>query len=123
MKFMRKKKTEARVPTLRSAIVSYVIAQGEKENMAENLPHFRRFLKENGISEVPAERLSRLVETEVRNLESAEKNAGKLARLFSRDGVVRKDKYRHGSAFCSSCGMFKDYRKECPFCGKIEITI
>ena len=43
--------------------------------------------------------------------------------LFRKEGVPRPSKHRRGSPFCESCGMFKDHFKECPICGKLEITL
>ena len=28
-----------------------------------------------------------------------------------------------GSPFCRDCGMFKNHRKECPYCGHHEMTV
>jgi len=41
--------------------------------------------------------------------------------LFSPTGKTTGLKL--GSAFCTSCGMFKNYRKECPYCGHHEMTV
>ena len=116
-----REKTETRIPTLQSAIISYIIAQGNRENIEKNLTQLRRYLKVSGTANVNTEQLTRRVETEVRSLESVERDADQLAILFHKDGKMRKERYRHGSAFCSTCGMFKDYHKECPFCGRIEM--
>lgn len=42
------------------------------------------------------------------------------AKLFSKDRKVRR--YKFGSDFCPSCGIFKNYEKECHRCGFHEMT-
>ena len=122
---MRKmsKSKDSRIPTLESAIISYIVAQGNEESIAGNLKLLRRYLMLKGISDMPTENLSKLVTSEVNRLESVERDDGLLAELFTRDGTAWTAKYRHGSAFCGSCGLFKNYMKECPLCGKLEITL
>lgn len=44
-----------------------------------------------------------------------------IAAIFTKDGDVPK--YRLGAGFCPDCGMFKNYKKECPYCGHHEITL
>lgn len=118
----RAKEPLPRIPTLESAIMSYVIAQVDKERIEKNIPRLHRFLRESGIADLQVEELAQLVRRNVRRLDTVEKSAKLKARLFTRDGRIRHQRYRHGSAFCSNCGMHKDYKKECPFCGNLEIT-
>ncbi|MGA1821436.1 MAG: hypothetical protein ACMUIG_02795 [Thermoplasmatota archaeon] len=40
--------------------------------------------------------------------------------LFSGNG--KPPAFKLGSAFCRDCGMYKNYRKECPYCGHHEVT-
>jgi hypothetical protein len=42
------------------------------------------------------------------------------AELFTKKRKVRK--YKFGSDFCPSCGIFKNYEKECHRCGFHEMT-
>ena len=114
---------EAGTPTLRSAMISYIIAQGDVESARANLPMLRSFLKRQGIADVTVEELQRKMETERRRLDSVENKEEVLAKLFRREGVPRPPKHRRGSAFCAGCGMYKDHSKECPLCGKLEITL
>lgn len=41
--------------------------------------------------------------------------------LFSPDRPVPR--FKLGSAFCKRCERFKNYKKECPFCGHHEMTV
>ena len=43
------------------------------------------------------------------------------AKLFTRDDTPKKNKF--GSAFCKKCMMYKDYEKECPYCGSLEMSL
>lgn len=111
------------MPTLKSAVISYIMAQGGPEAAEENLPLLMRFLKGQGIASPSLEELKRLVEVERRRLDSVESREEVMARLFRKEGVPRPSRHRRGSPFCTGCGLFKDHSKECPVCGKLEITI
>ena len=41
--------------------------------------------------------------------------------LFSPDRPIPK--FKLGSPFCQKCARFKNYKKECPFCGHHEMTV
>lgn len=41
--------------------------------------------------------------------------------LFSTDRPIPK--FKLGSPFCVKCSRFKNYKKECPFCGYHEMTV
>ena len=41
--------------------------------------------------------------------------------LFSTDRPTPR--FKIGSPFCMKCGRFKNYKKECPFCGHHEMTV
>ena len=114
---------DVRLPTLRSAVVSYILAQGDVESSEANLPILRSFLKRQGIADESIENLRRVVESERRRLDSVESKEEVLAKLFRKEGVPKPSKHRRGSPFCAACGMYKDHSKECPICGKLEITL
>jgi len=104
-------------------VISFIIAQGDVESTNENLPLLRSYLKRQGLADESLEGLQRMVEAERKRLDSVERREEVLAKLFRKDGVPRPPKHRRGSPFCSGCGMFKDHSKECPICGKLEITL
>ena len=41
--------------------------------------------------------------------------------LFSTDRPIPK--FKLGAPFCQKCARFKNYKKECPFCGYHEMTV
>ncbi len=41
--------------------------------------------------------------------------------LFSTDRPIPK--FKLGAPFCKKCARFKNYKKECPFCGHHEMTV
>jgi hypothetical protein len=119
----RKQEPTTAEPSLRSLIISYLIAHGNEELRGKDLKRLHRFLRARRISSGSMERLGELVQAEVERLESPEREVEDLATLFKRDGTPRHESLRHGSPFCERCGMYKDYRKECGYCGKLELTI
>jgi hypothetical protein len=109
--------------TLDSIIASYVIAQsGDKERINQNLPMLGDYLKRRHIAEIPEDELLKKVLEQKTAFDSVERKARISAKLFTRDEQPRKAKYRSGSEFCGECKMFKNYTKECPYCGMLEIT-
>ena len=104
-------------------MISYIIAQGDVESAKANLPMLRGFLKRQGLADESVEELQRMMDVERRRLDSVENKEEILAKLFRREGVPKPSKHRRGSAFCADCGMYKDHSKECPLCGKLEITL
>jgi hypothetical protein len=59
-----------------------------------------------------------LLVEEIKGIKGAEKALDIEKNLLKPD-----DKILLGSCFCHSCGRFKSYRKECPFCGSLEMTL
>ncbi len=112
----------ARMPTLGSAVTSYVIAHPGPEEREGELDSLRAYLRHKKM-DVPKDRLRGLVKREVRKLESVEAWAEEEIALFSKEERARPANRRHGKPFCPKCGMFKDHSKECPYCGHLELTI
>lgn len=110
-------------PSLKSVITSYLIAHARGERRSEDMDQLLRFLRSRRLMTGPDEGLDKLVAAEAKKLEAGEREAEALARLFRPDGRPRPEAYRHGSAFCGRCGMYKDYHKECKYCGKLELSI
>lgn len=96
-------------------LVSYVLAQEDPDDRLEEL---RFFLKTKGI-EMDASTLKKQVHKVKKSIEHPKKMMELEAKLFNKEGTIRK--YRFGSAFCPKCGMFKNYEKECPYCGYLEM--
>lgn len=98
-------------------IMSYALAHGE--NPESTLEELTRYLSAR-VEAVASDTVRGEVKTALNRIESPKKNVEVLAKLFKKDGSVRR--YRYGSGFCPTCGMFKDYHKECPYCGHHEFT-
>lgn len=98
--------------------MSYIHAGGTEKDK-KKLRELHNYLKAIGI-DIDYEVLK--LEIEHARTKIAHKKALQKAEaeLFAR-GKVRK--FRYGSAFCPHCGMFKNYEKECPYCGYHEMTL
>lgn len=103
---------------LKKVINSYVLAQ---EDPNQRLKLLQRYLKVQGIADVSLEELrvhiNRIDRTDSRN----KRKDTMEALLFTKEGTPKKNRY--GSSFCKNCHMYKDYEKECPYCGSLELTM
>ncbi len=102
---------------LRRVINSYILAQ---EDPTENLELLQKYLKEKGIAEVSTDTLRKHIKNQLQKKRKDKKLKKMEAKLFKKEDEQKK--YRYGSAFCEDCGMFKDYKKECPYCGSLEMS-
>lgn len=101
----------------RRIINSYLLAQ---DDPTENIDTLQEYLREKGIGEVSKDLIKKEIK---RQLEHRKKE--KILQMMETDLFKREKeqkKYRYGSAFCPECDMFKDHQKECPYCGKLEMT-
>ena len=64
------------------------------------------------------EELLALLEKEGKSVENAAR-----ALYIEKRLLTPKDKVLLGSCYCPSCARFKNFRKECPFCGHHEMTV
>ncbi len=106
-----------RLKHLRRAINSYILAQ---EDPTENLDMLQEYLRKKGFGEVSIEVLKKEIKKQLKKRKEKKKLEMMETKLFKKDD--EKKKYRYGSAFCGNCSMYKDYQKECPYCGDLEIT-
>ena len=103
--------------TPETIVLSYAMANQEPMRNIEDL-HF--FMQSQGITDISLPRLKIMVCRAVNNVRM-EMIAGPLrAKIFTKDGKGRK--YQFGSVFCPDCGVFKNYSKECSFCGHHEMS-
>ncbi len=100
---------------LEGMLVSYVLAQEDPDARLEEL---RFFLKTKGI-DIDTPTLGKQVHKVKKSIEHPKKMVELKAKLFNKEGTIRK--YRFGSDFCPKCRMFKNYEKECPYCGHLEM--
>jgi len=98
-------------------INSYVLAQ---DDPGKNLELLKKYLKKKGIADVSIDILKREISSQIKNKRKKKKMSKIETRLFKKEDEEKS--YRYGSAFCGNCYMFKDYEKECPYCGKLEMT-
>lgn len=108
---------EKRHKRLRRAINSYILAQ---EDPDENLELLKEYLRRKGIGQFSTEVLKKEIKSQLKKRKEKKKLEKMETKLFKKEG--EKKKFRYGSAFCDNCGMYKDYQKECPYCGDLEIT-
>ena len=87
----------------------------------EDLELLQMYIKDLYNSNVPIEGLHALVE-QAKNEEKSKAVADEMESiLFSRDRPIPK--FKLGAPFCQKCARFKNYKKECPFCGHLEMTV
>jgi len=106
-----------RLNRLRRAINSYILAQ---DDLAENLELLQKYLKKKGIGEISTEVLKKEIKSQLKKRREKKRMEKIETKLFKKDDEEKK--IRYGSAFCGNCEMYKDYQKECPYCGDLEIT-
>lgn len=101
---------------LEGILVSYVLSQDDIE---KHLKELKFYLTRRGFK-IEHEKLKDGVFDTKRAIEAKEKNNQLKALLFTKDDKLRE--YQFGSDFCPKCKMFKNYEKECPYCGHLELT-
>ncbi len=124
---MARKKTKA-APTaktgpLDAGVASAVMAHPEPQELNGVGAEFAAWANEAAGVEVSAQQAAGLLEARRAELEVEVERARRNARVFTARGTLRPARYRHGSEFCPRCARHKDYRKECPQCGHLEMTI
>jgi len=101
---------------MKRIINSYIIAQ---DDPLENVDELYEYIKKKKISKIKRSSLEELIKNRVKK--ERKEDLSKLeTKLFTKRDEPKKNRY--GSAFCDNCYMYKDYEKECPYCGKIEFT-
>ena len=114
--------SEENARALSGVVASYVRANPQMTDLRAHLSDLYDYVRRRGLSSVPREELERTVVDHWNVLEGAAERARREAALFRPGRPVRPVRYRHGASFCPSCGFYKDYRKECPNCGYLELT-
>jgi len=103
--------------TLETIILSYAMINKEPRKNLKDL-HF--YLMSEGIAKVSLKELKVMVDKAVTNVKMDMIKPSLRAILFTEDGKLRK--YQYASDFCPKCGVFKNYHKECKFCGYHEMA-
>ncbi len=99
-------------------ITSYVLAHRDDPEI--HITELAKYIARR-IEGINAETVRQEIKRVIKHMDEPKKETALKARLFTKNGKIRK--YRYGSDFCEKCGMFKNYEKECPYCGHHETTI
>jgi hypothetical protein len=84
------------------------------------LEFLQAYLHDKCGTEIGLQQLEKSVLKEVKDVEKERRLEDIDRELFAPD--MDPGDIKLGSSFCPSCGMFKRYRKECPWCGHHEMT-
>lgn len=114
----KKKVKKARNKRLDKMINSYLVAH--RDDPYTKLKLLQKFLKVKKIANIDLKTLRDMVNRQINIMENQEKLDKLEAALFTKEGKVKENRY--GSAFCDKCQMFKNYEKECPYCGSLEMS-
>lgn len=99
-------------------ITSYVLAH--RDNPEKHVTEMAEYIAQR-IKGINAETVRQEIRRVIERMNKPKEEVALKAKLFTTDGKVRK--YRYGLDFCEKCGMFKNYEKECPYCGHHEMAI
>ncbi len=115
----RKIRSKAGKRILDRIINSYLLAQ-ENPIDKEKLRSLQVYLREKGFGRISTKELAREIKKQQKKMKRNKKMSQMETELFKKDDEPKK--YRYGSSFCPNCTMYKDNKKECPYCGKLELT-
>ena len=102
---------------LETIIISYSMVN---EHPKKNLKDLHFYLLSEGITDISLKELKLMVDKAVLNVKMDLIKPSLKAKLFTDKGELRK--YQFASDFCPKCGVFKNYNKECKFCGYHEMS-
>lgn len=108
---------------LAGVVASYVRANPRPPDLDTRLDALYEYVRVRGFAGVSREALGATVAAHQQQLEAVVDLRRREAELFSAGRTPRPTRYRHGSAFCGRCGMYKNHRKECSACGHLELTV
>lgn len=115
----RKIRSGSRKRILNRIINSYVIAQEDPIDNAK-LRKLQIYIYQRGLGRVETKYLVNQIKKQQEKMKRGEELRKMETDLFKKDDETKK--YRYGSSFCPNCSMYKDYEKECPYCGELELT-
>lgn len=104
---------------VKKVVNSYLLVH--KNDPYKKLKLLQKYLKAKKIADISIRELKSVVDKQLKSREFKERLEQIEAKLFTKEGVPKKNKF--GSAFCQRCGMYKDYEKECPYCGSLEMSL
>ncbi|MGM0405053.1 MAG: hypothetical protein ACQEQM_02800 [Thermoplasmatota archaeon] len=104
---------------IKRVVNSYLLVN--KDEPYAKLKLLQKYLKSKKIADVGIRFLKEMVDKQLKAERMKDKISEVEAELFTKEGTPKKNKF--GSAFCKKCMMYKDYEKECPYCGSLEMTL
>lgn len=117
---MSENKEELHNEKLNAALMCYTFVQKEKD-LDDNLQELHDFLRVSGFGQININDLQEKINKIKKEEKKVIHNQRVIAELFTED--KKTSIYRFGSDFCPNCYMFKNYKKECPYCNYLEMTI
>lgn len=115
----KKIRTRSRKRAFKRLINSYIIAQDDPIDN-QKLRSLQLYLYQRGIGYIETKDLVKEIKKQQKKMKR-NKRLRRIENELFKKGEEKK-KYRYGSSFCPNCSMYKDYEKECPYCGKLELT-
>lgn len=117
----KKIRSKAGKRILKRIINSYILAQDDPMDK-EKLRSLRLYLNQRGIERIRMKYLVKKIKEQKEKKKKKKRLREMETELFKKDEETKETKkYRYGSSFCPNCNMYKDYQKECPYCGKLEL--
>ena len=103
--------------SLETIVLSFAMVNQEPRKKIQDL-HF--YLMSENITDISLRELKLMVDKALLNIKMDMIKPSLKAKLFTEEGELRK--FRFASDFCPKCGVFKNYHKECKFCGYHEMA-
>lgn len=113
----RKEESEGPKATMETILLSYAMVNKEPR---KNVKDLQLYLLSEGLADLSLKELKVMVDKALMNIRMDMIKPSLKAKLFTEDGKLRK--YQFASDFCPRCGVFKNYHKECKFCGYHEMS-
>ena len=102
---------------LDTIVLSYAMVN---KTPRKNLKDLHFYLLSEGVADISLKRLRAMVNNTLTNIRMDKIKPSLMSKLFTDDGKLRR--YRFASDYCPKCGVFKNYHKECGFCGYHEMS-
>lgn len=104
---------------IKRIVNSYLLVH--KDDPYKKLKLLQKYFRVKKIADISIRELKDIVEKQLKAERMNIKIKDVEAELFTKEGEPKENRY--GSAFCTRCMMYKDYEKECPYCGSLEMTL
>ncbi|MFO8109441.1 MAG: hypothetical protein R6U17_02820 [Thermoplasmata archaeon] len=92
----------------------------QEDDHYKRLKLLQRYLKVRGIADLSLDELKVYIRKMNRTSDRKSRLITMEALLFTKERTPKENRF--GSPFCKKCYMYKDYEKECPYCGSLELT-